>query len=52
MPTSSTTPLARFALCVPLVGAGEAELSAEEQAERQKYVDLAVETLKEAIEAG
>ena len=35
-----------------LVGAGKTEVSADEQAERQKYVDLAVETLKEAIAAG
>src|SRR5262249_52872063 len=41
-----------LAQCVPLVARGRDALSPEEQAERQKYADLALETLRQAVAHG
>jgi serine/threonine protein kinase len=41
-----------LALCVPMVGKGKTGLTPAEQAERDKYVDQALETLRQAISAG
>jgi hypothetical protein len=41
-----------LASCVPLVGRGKAELSAEETNVRQRYAGLAMETLVQAVERG
>ncbi len=38
--------------CIPLVGKDKTNLTAEEQAERQKYADQALEVLREAIGSG
>ncbi len=46
--------MCELALCVRLVGTDNksGDLSADEQAGRQKYADLALETLREAVSAG
>ena len=41
-----------FAMCVPLVASGKAELTTAEQAERQKYADAAMDVLREAVAHG
>lgn len=41
-----------LALCIPLVGQGQTELSAEEHAQRQKYADQAMAVLRDAVEQG
>jgi hypothetical protein len=41
-----------LALCIPLVAKGQAELSAQEHAERQRYADQALETLRQAVREG
>jgi hypothetical protein len=41
-----------LARCIPLVGKGRAELSVQEQAERQRYAEQALETLRQAISQG
>src|SRR5262249_53573590 len=41
-----------LALCVPLVGKGKAQLSPEEQAERQKLADQVVQVLGQAVRGG
>ena len=46
--------MCELALCVRLVGTDNksGDLSADEQAGRQTYADLALETLREAVSAG
>ena len=41
-----------LALCVPLMGPGKAEPTAQEQAERRRHADEAVEALRQAVAAG
>jgi tetratricopeptide (TPR) repeat protein len=41
-----------LARCLPLVGKGQAVLSAAQQAERRKYADQALAALREAVAAG
>ncbi|MBI3461939.1 MAG: tetratricopeptide repeat protein [Planctomycetes bacterium] len=41
-----------LALCVPLIEQRKSDLSADEQTERQKYIDQAIEVLREAIANG
>jgi serine/threonine-protein kinase len=41
-----------LALCVPLVAKGKAQLTPAEQTERQKYANLAMGTLEQAIDSG
>src|SRR5262249_57720154 len=41
-----------FALCVPLVGKGKADLSTAEQAERRQYAQQAMAALRQAVTAG
>ena len=41
-----------LALCVPLMAKGKSTLGAEEQAERQKWIDQTIEVLREAVTAG
>jgi WD40 repeat protein/tetratricopeptide (TPR) repeat protein/tRNA A-37 threonylcarbamoyl transferase component Bud32 len=51
-PINLYTAAQELAQCVPLVAAGKPSVSPEEQAERKKYMNLAVESLREAIQAG
>jgi WD40 repeat protein/tetratricopeptide (TPR) repeat protein len=41
-----------LARCVPLVARGEPRPTAAQRAEKQRYIDLAVQTLREALAAG
>jgi serine/threonine-protein kinase len=41
-----------LASCIPLVGQNKADPAPREQAERRRYVELAMETLRQAVAAG
>ena len=41
-----------LAACVPLVGQGATQLTGDQEAERTKYADEAVETLRQAVKSG
>jgi tetratricopeptide (TPR) repeat protein len=41
-----------FALCIPLVGQPASALTADPQAERRKYTDLAMDALRQAVASG
>jgi serine/threonine protein kinase len=41
-----------LSLCVPLVGKGETSLTAEQQAERDRYADAAMDALQQAVTNG
>jgi hypothetical protein len=51
-PTGLYNVTCALALCVPAVGKGKTDLSAQEQADRKTYADQAMAALKVAVAAG
>lgn len=51
-PTELVRVAAEIAMCIPLLAKGQTERSPEEQAERSRYADQAMDALRQSIAAG